>query len=212
VRDVIHLQGHINAFVGRQQRCPTGLAGWAIGERMARQHAVETLWTIGLLDIAPTDRVLDIGCGVGRAIDLIAARVPQGHVSGVDLSQAMVRASCRRNATAIQAGRVDVRQGDVASLPHADQHFDKIVSIHTLYFWTEPERTVAEIWRVLKPGGQLALTLSPGKIEAQDDAGYRAMVDGRILPGMRRAGFAISNVEHGPDSRRYRTVAVMGVK
>src|SRR5690348_2890951 len=102
----MNLQGRVDAFVGRQQRCPSGLVGRIIGERMARQHAPETQWTITLLDLAPTDRVLEIGCGAGRAITLIAARTLQGHVCGVDLSSAMVRASSHRNAAAIAEGRV----------------------------------------------------------------------------------------------------------
>ena len=202
----------VGAFVGRQQRRPTGLVGRVIGERMARQHAPETLWTIGLLDLAPADRVLEVGCGAGRAIDLIAARTPRGHVSGVDVSGAMVRASSRRNARAIEAGRVEVRHGDVAALPFADRSFDKVVSIHTLYFWTDLERAMAEIGRVLTPGGRLALTLSPGKVGAADDAACRAMVEERVLPCMRRDGFTTATVERGPNSRQYRTVAVVGVK
>jgi SAM-dependent methyltransferase len=209
---MMNLQGCVDAFIGRQHRCPTGLVGRVIGERMARQHAPETRWTIALLDLAPTDRVLDIGCGAGRAIVLIAARTPHGHVCGVDLSGAMVRASSRRNAAAIAAGRVAVQQGDVAALPFVDQSFDKVTSIHTLYFWADPERALAEIGRVLKPGGQLALTLSPGKVGAADDAGYRAMVEGCLLPSMHREGFTTAGIDRGPDSRQYRTIAVIGVK
>jgi SAM-dependent methyltransferase len=209
---MMNLQGCVGAFIGRQHRCPTGLVGLVIGERMARQHTPETLWTIALLDLEPTDRVLDIGCGAGRAIALIAARTLHGHVSGIDLSGAMVRSSSRRNAAIAAAGRVDVQQGDVAALPFADQSFDKVVSIHTLYFWADPVRAVAEIGRVLKPGGQLTLTLSPGKVGAADDAGYRAMVEGCLLPSMKREGFTTAAIERGPDSRQYRTIAVIGVK
>ena len=105
---MIDLKGRIDALVGRQQQCPTGVMGRLIGERMARQHLSETLWTVALLDVVPTDRVLDIGCGAGRAIELVAARVPDGHVSGIDLSHDMVRAAARRNARALRMGHADV--------------------------------------------------------------------------------------------------------
>src|SRR5919199_157682 len=193
--------GWLAALVGRQQRCPTGVMGRLIGEWMARQHLPETLWTVSVLDVARTDRVLDIGCGAGRAIELVAARVPDGHVCGIDLSHAMVRAAARRNARAIRLGRAEVQRGDVADLPYADHSFDKVLSIHTLYFWTDPERAIAEIARVLKPGGRLALTLSSGKVGAADDAGYRAMVEGCLLPSMKREGFTTAAIERGPASR-----------
>ena len=90
---MIDLKGRIATLAGRQQRCPTGVVGRLIGERMAWQHLPETLWTVSVLDVARTDRVLDIGCGAGRAIELVAARVPDGHVCGIDLSHAMVRAA-----------------------------------------------------------------------------------------------------------------------
>ena len=131
---MIDLKGRIDTLVGRQQRCPTGVVGRLIGERMAWQHLPETRWTVSLLDITPTDRVLDIGCGAGRAIELVAARVPDGHVSGIDRSHAMVRAAARRNARVIRMGRAEVQRGNVADLPYADRHFDKVLSIHTLYF------------------------------------------------------------------------------
>jgi ubiquinone/menaquinone biosynthesis C-methylase UbiE len=133
-------------------------------------------------------------------------------VSGIDLSHAMVRAAARRNARAIRMGRAEVQRGDVADLPCADHSFDKVLSIHTLYFWTDPERAIAEIARVLKPGGRLGLTFSPGKVGVPDDAGYRTMVEEYVLPSMTRHGFATARVACGPASRQYRTVAVIGLK
>jgi ubiquinone/menaquinone biosynthesis C-methylase UbiE len=209
---MIGLKHHVDALVGRQQSCPSGIFGQIVGKQMVRQHAPETLWTIALLDLAPSDRVLEIGCGAGRAIELAVTQVPDGQVTGIDLSRAMVWAASRRNARAIKEGRVRIRQGDVANLPFADGQFDKILSIHTLYFWPDPARAVAEMRRVLKPGGVLALTLSPGKVGAMVDAGYRAIVDGQVMPAMERLGFAPVSVERGPDSRQYRTVVVIGVR
>lgn len=204
------LKSYVDSLVGRQQRCPSGLLGRAIGARMARQHTPKTLWTISLLDLAPAERVLDIGCGAGRAIERIAAQTPQAQVSGVDLSPAMVAAAIHRNRRAVKAGHVEVRQGDVAALPFADRMFDKVLSIHTLYFWTDPEQAVAEIGRVLKPGGRLALTFSPGKVGAVDDAACRDLVERQIIPSMQRQGFVTIRQERGPDSRQYRSMVIVG--
>lgn len=200
------------ALLGGQHGCPTGLGGWIISKRMVRQHEPETLWTLSLLEIRQVDSVLEIGFGAGRAIELIAEQVTKGHVAGIDLSGAMVQAASRHNAHAVRSGQVTLQQGDVTSLPFADQHFDKIMSIHSLYFWPDPVRAITEIKRVLKPGGQLALTLSPGIVGAEADASYQTMVNEHVLPAMKHLGFASAYVKTGPNSRHYQTVAVMGVK
>lgn len=206
------LNRRVNALVGRQQWRPTGIVGRLVGEQMVRQHVPATLWTLSLLKLTPADRVLEIGCGAGRAVALAITEVPGGRVTAIDLSRAMVRAASRRNARALRAGRVTVRQADVTNLPFEDVQFDKAFSIHTLYFWPDPARAVAEIGHVLKPGGLLALTLSPGRVAEEDDAGIRALLDERVIPSMKASGFMDVRIERGPDSREYRTIAVVGAK
>ena len=93
---------------------PRGIIGRMLGERMIRQHMPETTWTISLLDIHPEDQVLELGFGAGRAIELVAAQATNGHVSGLDHSQEMVRAANRRNARAIK-GHVTLYQGNLHS-------------------------------------------------------------------------------------------------
>jgi len=113
---------------------PRGLVGRMLGEQMVRQHVPETTWTISLLDLKPENHILEVGFGAGRAIELVATQVANAHVSGIDLSQEMVRAATRHNAKAIKAGQVTLRHGDVTTLPFADSQFDKVFSIQTLYF------------------------------------------------------------------------------
>ena len=201
----------VEPLLGKQYRCPTGLLGQAVGNKMARQHAPETAWTIALLEIKPADRVLEIGMGVGRAIELIAAQAAHGSVAGIDLSPTMVQASRRRNAQAIKAGRVDVYQGDVQSMPFQDSQFDKLLSIHSLYFWPDPLRAVAELARVLRPGGLLALTFSPGKVDEEPDEHIQKTVE-HLITAMQRLGFTSASVQPGPNSRQFQTAAIIGVK
>jgi ubiquinone/menaquinone biosynthesis C-methylase UbiE len=91
---------------------------------MVQQHAPETMWSLAQLAIAPTDHVLEIGFGAGRALTLAADRAASGHVSGLDLSPTMVHVARRRNTRLIQAGRIRLLRGSVTALPFADQQFD----------------------------------------------------------------------------------------
>jgi ubiquinone/menaquinone biosynthesis C-methylase UbiE len=200
----------------RQYKSPRGLMGWLAGERMVRQHGPETAWTLRLLEIEPTDTVLEVGFGAGQGIKLAAEQARHGRVMGIDLSEMMVWVATRRNAQAVKAGRVALAQGAITALPFADQSFDKIMTIHTFYFWPEPIRALSELSRVLKPGGRLIITLSTGKINARGEVEvwppFQAALQEQVMPGMRREGFQIVRLEPGPTSRQYTSVAVIGEK
>ena len=164
---------------------PTGIVGRLLGEQMVRQHMPETIWTISLLDLKPEDQILELGFGAGKAIELVATQAANGHVSGIDRSQEMVRAASRRNARAIKTGQVTLCHGDLTTLPFADNQFDKVFSIQTLYFWPDPLRALAEIFRVLKPDAMLIVTLSTGKIDTAEAIGlehYQQILEEQIIP------------------------------
>src|SRR5258708_39063494 len=90
--------------------CPKGVIGRLVGELMVRQHERETVWTVSVADVQPTDRVLEIGFGVGKAIELLAEKTTHGLVYGIDLSPTMVKRARERNAQAIRAGQVTLQQ------------------------------------------------------------------------------------------------------
>jgi ubiquinone/menaquinone biosynthesis C-methylase UbiE len=148
-------------FIARQSRCPSGLLGRFIGRVMAVETAEANTELLALLDLRPTDHVLEVGFGHGRTIERAAALVPQGFVAGVDLSNEMVRMATHRNRQLIRERRVDLQLGDSAHLPYQDCRFDKVCSAHTLYFWSDPQEHLREIHRVLKSGGRFILGFSP---------------------------------------------------
>ncbi len=214
LKALLDLDRRIEAVVGRHYGCPTGVIGRVAGKRMAQQHEVETGWTVSLLALTPTDRVLEIGCGAGRALERVARQVPCGQVVGVDLSPTMVREAGRCNARAIRAGTVAVEPGDVTHLPFADDHFDKVFSIHSVYFWPDRPRALAELRRVLRPRGMLVSTLTTGKNEsaASGSDWFQSFLNDQLLPEMEQAGFKTVSVASGPDSRGWRIAAAVGVK
>ncbi len=202
-------------FIDRQYRRPTGMVGQFIGSRMAQQHRPENMWSVGLLDVQPGERVLEVGFGPGVAIELLAVQAAHGLVAGVDFSPAMLSLARRRNAQAIKAGRVDLRYGEVAELPFADACFDKALSIHTLYFWSDPRHPLSELRRVLKPGGLLALTFLPR--ERWPGGEQAATISGvytgqEVVQLLHEAGFIQAHIEWGPEQKPFREIAVVGRK
>ena len=212
---MINLKERLGAFIYGQHGCPTGFVGRLVGEKMVHQHQPETDWTVSQSALQPTDQVLEIGFGAGRAIALMSEQVTQGHIYGIDLSHAMLQSARRRNAQAIRAGRVTLQQGNMTSLPFADQQFDKILSIHTFYFWSDTPQILQEIFRVLKPGGKLILALATAMTGPDGKRTFgplQAVLEEQVLPTMQQIGFSTAHLEEGPDSRQFNNVAVIGEK
>jgi SAM-dependent methyltransferase len=104
-------------------------------------------------ELSPNAEVLEVGSGPGRLAVRLAELAPHVRVTGVDITPEMVE---RANALAAQTGvadRATFRVGDVASLPLADASFDVVVSTLSLHHWQNPAGGLAEIYRVLRPGG-----------------------------------------------------------
>lgn len=180
-------------FIARQGRCPSGLLGRFIGRVMAVETAAANTELLALLDLRPTDHVLEVGFGHGRTIERAAALVPQGFVAGVDLSNDMVRMATHRNRQLIREHRIELQLGDSARLLYPDCRFDKVGSMHTLYFWSDPEQHLREIYRVLKTGGRFVLGFGPRDDEhatANFPATiYRFYTSDEVRNLLERAGF-----------------------
>lgn len=103
--------------------------------------------------LAPGLRVLDVACGTGN-LALIAARRGCA-VTGVDIASNLIEQA--RGRAAAENLRVDFVEGDAEALPFADAQFDLVVSMFGVMFAPQQDIVAAELWRVTKPGGQIAL-------------------------------------------------------
>ena len=148
-------------FIARQGSCPTGVLGSLVACIMARETVAENAAALDLLRIAPTDQVLEIGFGHGRTIAVAAQRARQGFVAWIDLSERMYQIASRANRDLIRAGRVELKTGNASQIPYSDGRFDKVLSVHTLYFWRDPIRVFHEVHRALKPAGSFVLGFRP---------------------------------------------------
>lgn len=98
--------------------------------------------------------VLDVGCGGGRHMAALVQRT-WGRVCGVDPSRAAVRMSRWVNRFGIGLGRELVERGGVEALPFADEQFDVVTAVESIYFWPSVPLGLLEIRRVLRPGGKV---------------------------------------------------------
>lgn len=140
---------------------PQGWVGRLVGTILAWKNRERNAWAISLLDIQPSDHVLEIGFGPGQAIQEVAKLTPAGFVAGIDLSDVMVSQASKRNAAAIRSGHLLLRQGAESPLPFEDDKFNKAFAVNSMQFWSNPIRGLEEIRRVLKPRGRVVITIQP---------------------------------------------------
>ena len=115
-------------------------------------------WVAERLPLAPGATVLDIGCGPGWFWAGAAAQLPAAlDVTLADLSPGMVREGVER-CSALEFGSFRGIQADAVALPFEAGRFDAVIAMHMLYHVPEPAAAIAEMYRVLKPGGSLAVT------------------------------------------------------
>jgi SAM-dependent methyltransferase len=130
-------------------------ATWTAGDfgRIAVGYAPGAAEFIARLDISPGERVLDVACGTGN-LTLPAARAG-AHTTGIDIAPNLID---QANANA-RAEDLTVRfeVGDAERLPYADASFDTVVSMFGAMFAARPARAAAELLRVTRRGGRIAM-------------------------------------------------------
>ena len=142
-----HSGGHDMTIDGRGSKVYDLLVGHGLLRGFYRRIAAEIAATV-----PAGGAVLDAGTGPGRLLVELARRRPDLRITGIDLSNDMVTIAQRNTQ---RASRVEVRQANVADLPFADGSFDLVVSTLSMHHWGAVPPAIAELGRVLRPGGSL---------------------------------------------------------
>ena len=120
------------------------------GEGMEHEHWPITKPALERIEIAPTDNIIDVGCGAGWLSRILARGVPRGRVVGMDISDEMIRHARRASG---DAGNLVFVVGEVNEIPWESNFFDRAISVESSYYWPELAKGVKEIHRVLREGG-----------------------------------------------------------
>ena len=135
---------------------PASVMGLLVLRSMNIAHARLHRWGLEAAEIRPRDKVLDVGCGGGKAIARILTRTRR-EVAGVDHSPEAVETTRRLNRSAIASGRLRVLEGSVDHLPFRNGFFNVVTAFETTYFWLELQAGLTEIHRVLNRCGRLVI-------------------------------------------------------
>lgn len=140
-------------------------AGRYVNSLHARGENLDALVRVAAL--SGLERVLDVGCGPGHTALALAPGSAQ--VSALDLVPEMLEAG-RRLAAERGVSNLRFERGDVEELPYADTSFDLVASRFSAHHYPNPRRALAEIARVLRPGGRLLLLDSMSREDDEEDA------------------------------------------
>jgi ubiquinone/menaquinone biosynthesis C-methylase UbiE len=172
--------------------------------------------TVDLAQLKPGDSVLEIGCATGTLSLAAQQRVGvTGRVCGIDVIPGMVEVSRRKAA---QAGvSAEFREGSIDAIPYTDGQFDAVLCSFMIFHMSEPvrRRGIAEIHRVLKPGGRLvALDFAVPERPLQRlfvTLFFKGLAEhdlGELLPLMEASGF--EGLERAPFTFRVMGLQVLG--
>lgn len=197
--------------VRSQSEKPTGLrgrlAGWLMARRSSNQE--RNAWAVSLLELQPTDRVLEIGCGPGVALALVSKVVTSGQVVGIDHSEVMVQQATKRNTAAIEQGRVQLRLASVFDLPPGHDRYDKCLMVNVFHYWDSPDDVLRRVQWLMNPGGKIVIAFQPC---VQGPTGEDVLKAGHaVVERLKATGFFKVHLEiksMAPDS----VVCAVGIK
>jgi trans-aconitate methyltransferase len=147
-------------------------------------------WAVELMDVQPNDQVLEIGCGPGAGAELICSKLETGKLFAIDRSESGVDRTERRNQKYVDAGRLVVRQIDLATLRVPVKRLTKVFAFNVNLFWVRDcDDEVALLHERVVPGGAVYLFYEANRSELVPN------IVKKTSAALTKAGFRVSVVE-----------------
>lgn len=138
--------------IAQQLRCPDGAVGIEVSDTMRESNREMTLKTLDALPFKGGDSVLEIGPAACGHLDHILSKAADIKYCGLDISELMIREAEKAHSPHINKGTVSFHlYNGTESFPFADDTFDKVITVNTIYFWENPQKLLSEVGRVMKP-------------------------------------------------------------
>lgn len=147
-----------------QAKNPNGVLGSFMLKIMNAAHSEMNKWALEKMKIRRGSVLLDVGCGGGKTLQLLSRMNAYGKIYGIDYSEQAVKDSIKANKLDVATGKIYIQQASVTDIPFSENMFDIITAFQTHYFWPDLEKSVKEVFRVLKQEGCFFITAEIYKI------------------------------------------------
>ncbi|BDD06527.1 class I SAM-dependent methyltransferase [Aureibacter tunicatorum] len=167
---------------------PDGKNGVDVAFAMNETNKEMVRYSIEELNASDKNLILEIGHGNALHLTDIMDDAGELHYTGLEISETMQEEAVRINKKYVEARQAEFLVYDGELLPFEDNAFDKIMTVNTIYFWSNPISFAKEIYRVLKPGGVLVITfatkefmvnlpLADDRFELYNEEIFRSLID-----------------------------------
>ena len=157
---------------------------------MAGKASERFVWAVDTLDVRPTDRVLEVGCGHGVAVSLVCERLTTGTINAIDRSPKMIAMATRRNREHVDAGKAVLEAIALEDADLGDRRFEKVFAFNVAPFWQQPQAALGAVREHLARDGAVYLFW-----DARHFAPERARDLGNELADrLREGGFSVDRV------------------
>ena len=194
------------AVLSRQLSHPSGAGGKVVARLMNRGNRDLNEQAIARLDVQPGSRVLDLGFGGGLTFAPLWER--GATVVGIDRAADMVAAAQARFGDAVAAGRLELHEGDVEGLPLGGGAVDRVLTVNTVYFWSDLGAAFGELRRVLAPGGRVVVAIRDMQVMRRlDTTVFSLRSPQELAAALTDAGFTEVEVQTPPGGKTHLIVA-----
>jgi arsenite methyltransferase len=173
-------------------RKPKGLIGMFTSKMMIKGNMANYHVLLKDLDVQPDDKIMEIGYGPGKGIELISNISDSCHIYGIDFSTLMHKKASKLNKLLISDGQVKLFTGDFMRTEIGEYDFDKIFCINVVYFWNTLQPPFEKIRSLLKEGGFFHFFMAHRdfllKMKASDDIFSKHTIK-EVVTALRLSGF-----------------------
>lgn len=139
-----------------QSRTPSGLLGVIMARTMNVMDSGLNRWALKHVD-CEEGKVLDIGCGGGKTLQVLSRKYPKANFYGIDYSQTAIVTAIKLNEKKVREGNIVIEKANVSAIPYPDNYFKFVTAIRTHYFWPDLATDFREVYRVLAKYGSLII-------------------------------------------------------